>query len=44
MEREMDRGTGLAKGLATGLGTTLETGLGTNLVDPSNHRFERSAV
>ena len=44
MEREMDRGTGLAKGLATGLGTTLETGLGTNLVDPSNHRFERSTV
>ena len=44
MEREMDRGTGLAKGLATGLGTTLETGLGTNLVDPSNHRFKRSAV
>ena len=43
-EPEMDRGTSLGTGLATDLGTDLETDRETNLADPSNHRFERSAV
>ena len=55
-ERETECGRGLGTGLRTGLetglatdfetdlGPDLETGLATNLVDPSNHRLERSAV